>query len=352
MTSVTSTTIPLTWTSAGSVVNSYEVEWTYDGECSGVRGGRATVAGDMTNYTIEGLEEYITYSITVTATNDVGSVVSEVATVGTSETGEVISQVASSCPPCAVLLSAAPSGPPTSVSATSTSTSITAQWGAVDCIHHNGDITGYSVRYGVVGSGSTQTMSVSGGSVTEATISSLMSFTTYSIQVAAVNRAGTGVYSDLLIVQTESERNPTYQCSEFNIVFLYFFAPGVYLSLNDDIIPNHGYVAISDIGSTDDTALICHTNRPATQSNNANSGGNWFAPDETRVVFYTVPGFRRSRGPMMVRLLRNTATDPPSEGIHHCLVEDDTLTEQTVYVGLYNRGGGIYIGIHTCSLPL
>ena len=29
----------------------------------------------------------------------------------------------------------------------------------------------------------------------------------------------------------------------------------VYLSLNDDIIPNHGYVEISGIGSTDATAL-------------------------------------------------------------------------------------------------
>ena len=42
-------------------------------------------------------------------------------------------------------------------------------------------------------------MSVSGGSVTEATISSLMSSTTYSIQVAAVNSAGTGVYSDVIV---------------------------------------------------------------------------------------------------------------------------------------------------------
>ena len=58
---MTSTTIPLTWTSAGSVVNSYKIEWKYDGECSGVRGGRATLTGDMTSYTIEGLEEYITY---------------------------------------------------------------------------------------------------------------------------------------------------------------------------------------------------------------------------------------------------------------------------------------------------
>ena len=48
-------------------------------------------------------------------------------------------------------------------------------------------------------------MSVLRGSITEATISSLMSSTTYSIRVAAVNSAGTGVYSDLLIVQTESK---------------------------------------------------------------------------------------------------------------------------------------------------
>ena len=66
-----------------------------------------------------------------------------------------------------------------------------------------------------MGSGSTQTMSVSEDSVTEATISSLMSSTTYSVQVVAVNSPGTGIYSDLLIVQTESEHNPTHQCSDF-----------------------------------------------------------------------------------------------------------------------------------------
>ena len=98
----TATSISLSWTSAGSEVDNYEVMWTYDGECSDVRGGRATVAGDMTSYTIEGLEEYITYSITVTATNNVGSAVSEVDTVRTREAGEVISQVANSCTPCAM----------------------------------------------------------------------------------------------------------------------------------------------------------------------------------------------------------------------------------------------------------
>ena len=88
----------------------------------------------------------------------------------------------------------APSAAPNSVSiSVVTSTSITVQWGAVDCIHRNGHITGYSVQYGVVGSGSFHSVDATG---TEATISGLMPSTTYSIQVAAVNSAGTGSYSD------------------------------------------------------------------------------------------------------------------------------------------------------------
>ena len=128
----------------------------------------------------------------------------------------------------------------------------------------------------------------------------------------------------------------------------------MYLRVNDDIIPNHGYVVFSDIGSTDDTALICHTSHPPPVNGNANSGGDWFAPNGTLVDFggKSVAGFKRNRAPMMVRLLRNTATGPPSEGIYHCLIEDNTRTEQTVYVGLYNSGGGmisVYIHVHSCA---
>ena len=97
----------------------------------------------------------------------------------------------------------APSAAPTSVSVSEvTSSTITLQWGAVDCIHRNGDITGYLVRYGVQGSVSTWTKTVSGASVTETTISELISSTTYSIAVAAVNSAGTGVYSVIIIENT------------------------------------------------------------------------------------------------------------------------------------------------------
>ncbi|CAI8006557.1 hypothetical protein GBAR_LOCUS4784, partial [Geodia barretti] len=138
--------------------------------------------------------------------------------------------------------------------------------------------------------------------------------TTYSIQVAAVNSAGTGVYSDPETAET---------------------LPSVYLSLDGEIITNHSYVDISDIGSPDNTALLCITNCPGSPT-----PGNWFAPSGARVGdVIPVPGFTRNRGPMVVRLKRTTGT--AAEGIYHCVVMDNTETDWTVYVGIYNGGGDI-----------
>ena len=80
-----------------------------------------------------------------------------------------------------------------------TSSTISVQWESVPCIHQNGDITGYSVQYEVMGSGNTQTMPVSGGSTTEITFSSLTVLRNYSIEVAAVSSGGTGMFSDPII---------------------------------------------------------------------------------------------------------------------------------------------------------
>ena len=92
--------------------------------------------------------------------------------------------------------SSAPSAPPTAVRTTiKTSSSITVQWGQVDCLQCNGDITGYSVQYGVQGSGSSQAMIATGWNATEAKISELTPSTTYSIEVAAVNSVGIGAYN-------------------------------------------------------------------------------------------------------------------------------------------------------------
>ena len=94
-----------------------------------------------------------------------------------------------------------------SVTSSSTSSStITVQWGSVPCIHQNGAITGYSVQYGMEGSGSTQMLAVNGADMTQTTIENLMSSTTYSIEVAAVNNAGTGVYSDPINEETDGRR--------------------------------------------------------------------------------------------------------------------------------------------------
>ena len=106
------------------------------------------------------------------------------------------------------LSSSVPSAPPTSVSTSDvTSSSITVQWGAVDCIHRNGDITGYSVRYGVEGSfegGRTVVMIPGGSSGGVYEISGLTPSTSYTINVAARNSAGTGEYSSSYTVQIAS----------------------------------------------------------------------------------------------------------------------------------------------------
>ena len=90
-----------------------------------------------------------------------------------------------------------------------TSSSITVQWGAVDCIHRNGDITGYSVRYGVQGSGEgDRTVEMSSGDSSGGMyqISGLSAATVYTIEVAAVNSAGTGDYSDPLTAETPESK--------------------------------------------------------------------------------------------------------------------------------------------------
>ena len=80
-----------------------------------------------------------------------------------------------------------------------TSSSITVQWGPVNCTKRNGDITGYSVRHGVQGSADRTAVMVSGDSSGGMyVISGLSAATVYTVEVAAVNSAGTGVYSDLL----------------------------------------------------------------------------------------------------------------------------------------------------------
>ena len=114
----------------------------------------------------------------------------------------------------------------------------------------------------------------------------------------------------------------------------------MFLSLNGNNIPNHGYVVISDIGTSNDGALLCNTNY--IPSGGSHSGGDWYAPDGTRVHQNEVPGFGRTRGPGVVRLFRRTDTGTPAEGIYNCTVQDNSREFQSVFAGLYNSGGGLF----------
>ena len=93
---------------------------------------------------------------------------------------------------------------------------------------------------------------------------------------------------------------------------------------------------VSDIGSTDDTALLCITNHSPFWHN---SGGDWFAPDGIRVA--NIPGFTRNRGPMVVRLKRIPGV--PAEGMYRCVILDNQGIHRTLYVGLYTTAGGIIV---------
>ena len=58
------------------------------------------------------------------------------------------------------------------------------------------------MRYRVQGNENVQTVNVSGGTTTNVTLSGLTPSTCYVIEIAAVNSAGIGVYSEPLTVKT------------------------------------------------------------------------------------------------------------------------------------------------------
>ena len=75
MDSVTPTTISLSWTTAGSVVDIYEVAWLRNtsGECPDEDEGTTAITDGSTSYNIMEVEEDSIYIITVVANNAVGS---------------------------------------------------------------------------------------------------------------------------------------------------------------------------------------------------------------------------------------------------------------------------------------
>ncbi|CAI8050555.1 Receptor-type tyrosine-protein phosphatase delta, partial [Geodia barretti] len=172
-----STSLTISWTLEDSLTaTSYTISY-YNTNTDCFTHSRSGISASGTSYTLDGLEEGTEYSITVTATL----------------TGNGGTQEGSTT---ATTLTAAPSAPPTGVVVrVESSTSITVQWGPVECRHQNGEITGYWARYGEEGSSEVQMVSGdSSGGMT--TVSGLTKEIVYTVQVAAVTSSGTGAYSD------------------------------------------------------------------------------------------------------------------------------------------------------------
>ena len=136
---------------------------------------------------------------------------------------------------------------------------------------------------------------------------------------------------------------------------------GVFLSLNDDIIPNHAYVNLSLMmypGDDDTTAdisstVICHTDLTTCCRGGGSNQGNWYFPDGVNPL--PGAGFNNNiqehpiaqrKQDQLIRLQRGpTATGTVPSGIYRCDVETvaansaDNTARETVYVGVYGSGG-------------
>ena len=99
--------------------------------------------------------------------------------------------------------STAPSSPPQNVMVTGVPrASLNVSWQPPPPIDHNGAITGYMIQY-TRDDGSSDPMTMTVNSVTrQVTIPSLTAFVDYSVTVAAVNSAGTGNFSDAMVVRS------------------------------------------------------------------------------------------------------------------------------------------------------
>ena len=220
---------------SGSVVTGFIVSWQRNTSvgCPVTDQGSTRVVGGFTSFTIIELEEDSRYTVSVRPFNEVGrGPRNNIVTAMTQEAGGC-SLLHSLTPVLAVHL-LAPSAAPASVTMEVTVFHIMrVWWGPVDCRHRNGEITGYAVRYGEKGSseGDRTVLMVSSGNSSGRTtiITGLAPATLYVVQVAAVNSAGTGVYSSATFVDTKGNNKCAPRCCCF---YFFYFLPRTVVGLD------------------------------------------------------------------------------------------------------------------------
>ena len=193
--SPTDTTMELTW-EVSRYIDRFNVTYNYTVKRCLETGGPFSVNisdGAIGLYTLRGLNEDSSYTITVGAINTAGSTMATT-TVDTMTSGETI------CNSIVYLLihlvSAVPSGIPGPINFSDiNSTSITVQWTELPCSDRNGEITGYTVEYNSTTPVLYNNMvNVSESSNTRLVVGGLIPRTNYTFSVraqgAAIARSG------------------------------------------------------------------------------------------------------------------------------------------------------------------
>ena len=118
------------------------------------------------------------------------------------------------------IYSPAPTGAPGGLTSTPVeSRSMSVEWGTVLCPHQGGQITGYRLRY----SNGTSIVNTTGEGSRQHVLTGLTPFTSYSVQVAAVNDGGTGPYSEPALTVETLQDSEWFTIMYMNI---YILVPG------------------------------------------------------------------------------------------------------------------------------
>ena len=197
------TSIMVSWTQPLFLPDNYTVSYSCqllcDSETPSVQTN--TVTGTAINLTISSLNAASSCTVSVTAVFVDGNSNTITSSTNTSTAGTTHQWYLTSVHELHVSFSA-PTGAPGGLTSTSVeSRSLSVVWGTVPCPHQGGPITGYRLCYS--NGSDSYTVSITGKGRRQYNLTELSPFTSYYVQVAAVNDRGTGPYSDLaLTVET------------------------------------------------------------------------------------------------------------------------------------------------------
>ena len=215
---LTPTSVVLSWVSSdGDGHTNYSVSYVYMGPCSDLS-STGVAYTNTTQYTIEGLEEYSSYAVTIRAARG-GQVTMENSTVITLAAGKSTYTNFNIIYKWFSVTILGPSGPATSVVEISkTNTEVTVGWGPVSCTMLNSVVRGYRVQYRTLNNGNLHQEECSD---MKFTATELDPYTDYSFEVAAINVDGlVGPYSTPVIVKTLQRKSPRQWGSSYRTVQL------------------------------------------------------------------------------------------------------------------------------------